>query len=41
MALEMAGKEEIGAEGGDVLRQVPDGDVEVPVGAQVTGQVPD
>lgn len=37
MALEVAGKEEIGAKGGDVLGQVPDGDVEVPAGVEVTG----
>lgn len=32
----MAGKEEVGAEGGDVLGQIPNGDVEVP--AQDPGQ---
>lgn len=30
MALEVAGKEEVGAEGGDVLGQITNGDVEVP-----------
>lgn len=36
VALQVAGKEEVGAEGGDVLRQVPNGDMEVP--AQDPGQ---
>jgi len=34
VALEVAGKEEVGAKGRDVLRQIPNGDVEVPAGAQ-------
>ena len=34
MALETAGKEEVGAKGRDVLWQIPNGDVEVPAGAQ-------
>lgn len=34
MALEVAGKEEVGAKGRDVLRQIPNGDVEVPTGAR-------
>lgn len=32
MALEVAGKEEVGAKGRDVLRQIPNGDMEVPAG---------
>lgn len=34
MALEMAGKEEVGAKRRDVLWQIPNGDVEVPAGAR-------
>lgn len=38
VALQVAGKEEVGAEGGDVFGQVPNGDVEVP--AEGTGSAP-
>lgn len=34
VALQVAGKEEVGAKGGDILWQVPNGDVEVPVWGQ-------
>lgn len=38
MALEVAGEEEVGAKGGDVLRQIPNGNMEVPAQGQSQGQ---